>query len=46
MKQLERLIEATILASRWILVIFYLGLAVGLIVYALAFSKKLLKLTV
>jgi len=38
------LIEATILASRWILVIFYLGLAAGLIIYALAFSKKLLKL--
>jgi uncharacterized protein (TIGR00645 family) len=44
MKQLERLIEATILASRCILVIFYLGLAAGLIFYALAFSKMLLKL--
>jgi uncharacterized protein (TIGR00645 family) len=44
MKQLERLIEATILASRWVLVIFYLGLAAALLVYALAFGKKLLKL--
>jgi uncharacterized protein (TIGR00645 family) len=44
MKQLERLIEATILASRWILVIFYLGLAAALVVYAAAFGKKLLKL--
>ena len=44
MKQLERLIEATILASRWVLVIFYLGLAAALLVYALVFGKKLLKL--
>ena len=44
MKQLERLMEATILASRWILVVFYLGLAAALLVYALAFGKKLLKL--
>ena len=41
MKQLERMIEATILASRWILVVFYLGLAFGLLVYAVAFAKKL-----
>jgi uncharacterized protein (TIGR00645 family) len=44
MKQLERLIETTILASRWILVVFYLGLALGLLVYAIAFAKKLIKL--
>jgi uncharacterized protein (TIGR00645 family) len=41
MKQLERLIESTILASRWILVVFYLGLAFSLLVYAIAFGKKL-----
>lgn len=45
MKQLERMIEATILASRWILVVFYLGLAYGLVIYAVAFAKKLAKLT-
>jgi uncharacterized protein (TIGR00645 family) len=44
MKQLERMIEGTILASRWILVVFYLGLALGLLVYAISFAKKLLKL--
>ncbi len=44
MKQLERMIEATILASRWILVVFYLGLAFGLLIYAVAFAKKLAKL--
>jgi uncharacterized protein (TIGR00645 family) len=44
MKQLERMIEATILASRWILVVFYLGLAFGLVIYAVAFAKKLAKL--
>ena len=44
MKQLERLIEATILASRWILVVFYLGLAFALLIYAVAFAKKLAKL--
>jgi uncharacterized protein (TIGR00645 family) len=44
MKQLERLIEATILASRWVLVVFYLGLAAALVVYAAAFGKKLFKL--
>jgi uncharacterized protein (TIGR00645 family) len=44
MKQLERLIEATILASRWILVVFYLGLAAALLVYSMAFGKKLLRL--
>jgi uncharacterized protein (TIGR00645 family) len=41
MKQLERLIESTILASRWILVVFYLGLAFSLLIYAIAFGKKL-----
>jgi uncharacterized protein (TIGR00645 family) len=42
MKQLERLIESTILASRWILGAFYLGLAFSLLIYAIAFGKKLI----
>jgi uncharacterized protein (TIGR00645 family) len=41
MKQIENIVEAIILASRWILVVFYLGLAAALVVYALAFAKKL-----
>ena len=32
MKTLERLIENTILASRWVLVVFYIGLAAALLV--------------
>ena len=43
MKTLERLIENTILASRWILVVFYFGLAAALLIYALAFAKKLVE---
>src|SRR5436190_23989005 len=38
MKTLERLIENTILASR---VVFYIGLAAALLIYALSFAKKL-----
>ncbi|MGI6852048.1 TIGR00645 family protein [Mesorhizobium sp. 1B3] len=41
MKRLELLIESVVLASRWLLVVFYLGLAVALAIYALTFSKKL-----
>jgi uncharacterized protein (TIGR00645 family) len=41
MKSIEQLIERLILASRWILVVFYLGLAVGLGLYAVSFFKKL-----
>jgi uncharacterized protein (TIGR00645 family) len=41
MKQLERIIESTILASRWILVVFFLGLTVALGLYAITFLKKL-----
>ena len=40
-KRLELLIESVILASRWLLVIFYLGLAVALLVYAVTFGVKL-----
>ena len=41
MKKLEHTIEAVILASRWLLVVFYLGLALALLLYALSFAKKL-----
>ncbi|MHB1110547.1 MAG: TIGR00645 family protein, partial [Devosia sp.] len=40
-KRLEILIETVILASRWLLVIFYLGLALALGVYAVSFGAKL-----
>jgi uncharacterized protein (TIGR00645 family) len=40
-KRIELMIETVILASRWLLVIFYLGLAVALAVYALTFGVKL-----
>jgi uncharacterized protein (TIGR00645 family) len=40
-KRLEILIETVILASRWLLVIFYLGLALALAVYAVSFGAKL-----
>jgi len=43
MKKLEHFIESIILASRWLLVVFYLGLAVALGLYALAFGAKLLE---
>jgi uncharacterized protein (TIGR00645 family) len=41
MKKIEHLIEGIILASRWLLVAFYLGLAAALAIYAVAFSSKL-----
>jgi uncharacterized protein (TIGR00645 family) len=40
-KRLELMIETVILASRWLLVIFYLGLAVALAIYAVTFGVKL-----
>jgi uncharacterized protein (TIGR00645 family) len=40
-KRLELVIEAVILASRWLLVLFYLGLALALAVYAVTFGVKL-----
>ncbi|MCX8568464.1 TIGR00645 family protein [Aminobacter sp. MET-1] len=46
MKRLELAIESVILASRWLLVVFYLGLAVALGIYALSFVKKLYDFTV
>ncbi|NKN39723.1 TIGR00645 family protein [Agrobacterium sp. a22-2] len=43
MKSLELLVERIILSSRWILVIFYLGLVAALAVYAVSFGYKFLK---
>ena len=41
MKRLELAVESVILASRWLLVVFYLGLAIALAIYAVSFAKKL-----
>ncbi|MBK8769572.1 MAG: TIGR00645 family protein [Rhizobiales bacterium] len=41
MKQLELMVERIILASRWLLVVFYLGLAMALLLYAISFLRKL-----
>lgn len=41
MKRLELAVESIILASRWLLVAFYLGLALALAVYAVSFGSKL-----
>ncbi len=41
MKSLEELIERVILASRWILVVFNLGLAAALVLYAFAFILEI-----
>jgi uncharacterized protein (TIGR00645 family) len=41
MKQIEHLIENIILASRWLLVVFYLGLTVALGLYCISFIRKL-----
>lgn len=43
MKSLETVVERIILGSRWILVVFLLGLAVALAVYGVSFSLKLWK---
>ena len=43
MKSLELFVERIILAARWILVVFYLGLAAALVVYAASFVGKFLK---
>jgi uncharacterized protein (TIGR00645 family) len=42
MKRIGLAVESVLLASRWLLVVFYLGLAVSLAVYALTFGNKLL----
>jgi uncharacterized protein (TIGR00645 family) len=41
MKKLEHAVEAIILSSRWLLVVFYLGLTVALGLYAVSFVRKL-----
>jgi uncharacterized protein (TIGR00645 family) len=41
MKRLEYFVESTILASRWLLVVFYIGLALALLAYAATFAVKL-----
>lgn len=41
---IESFIEKSLLASRWILVVFYLGLAVALGVYAISFIAKSAKI--
>ncbi|TGQ36477.1 TIGR00645 family protein [Mesorhizobium sp. M00.F.Ca.ET.216.01.1.1] len=43
MKRLELAIESIILASRWLLVAFYLGLGVALAIYTASFGKKLVE---
>ena len=43
MKSLELFIERVILATRWLLVVFYIGLAVALALYAVSFGYKLVK---
>ena len=43
MKSLELFVERIILAGRWVLVVFYLGLAAALVVYAISFTFKFLK---
>jgi uncharacterized protein (TIGR00645 family) len=46
MKKLENLVESVILASRWLLVVFYLGLALALGIYAVSFARKLFDFTI
>jgi uncharacterized protein (TIGR00645 family) len=43
LKPLELFLERAILGGRWLLVVFYLGLAVALGIYALSFVAKLAK---
>jgi uncharacterized protein (TIGR00645 family) len=43
MKSLELLVEKIILSSRWLLVVFYLGLVAALAVYVLSFVSKFWK---
>lgn len=43
MKSIENAIESTIMAARWLLVVFYLGLGAALVVYAISFVYKFIK---
>lgn len=45
MKRLELFVEGVILASRWLLVVFYVGLAIALALYAISFGYKLWEFT-
>jgi uncharacterized protein (TIGR00645 family) len=45
MKTLERAIERLILASRWILVVFYVGLGLSLAIYAVSFVRQFVETT-
>jgi uncharacterized protein (TIGR00645 family) len=44
LKPVEQFIERAIMASRWLLVVFYGGLGVALILYAIAFVVKFIKI--
>jgi uncharacterized protein (TIGR00645 family) len=44
MKPLELAVERLILASRWILVIFYIGLGLALAIYAASFLKQFVEI--
>ncbi len=46
MEQLQKVVERTILASRYVLVVFYVGLAVALLIFAGQFVLKIVSLTV
>lgn len=43
MKSLELIVERIILSSRWLLVVFYLGLVAALALYGISFLFKFLK---
>ncbi|MBB4184076.1 TIGR00645 family protein [Sinorhizobium terangae] len=43
MKSLELIVERIILSSRWLLVLFYLGLVAALALYGISFIYKFLK---
>jgi uncharacterized protein (TIGR00645 family) len=43
MKSLELLVERVILATRWLLVVFYIGLGIALALYAVSFGFMLWK---
>lgn len=43
MKNIELVIERIILSSRWLLVVFYVGLALALAIYAVSFLLKMVK---
>jgi uncharacterized protein (TIGR00645 family) len=44
LKSIENAIEATIMAARWLLVVFYVGLGAALIIYAVSFVYKFIKI--